>query len=60
MTSGTIKFDYTVTVTGGPGVIVGNTTPATNLNTGYTINFAYQNNSDSITISLLFNYTKGR
>jgi len=45
MTSGTIKFDYTVTVTGGPGVIVGNTAPASNLSTGYTINLAYQNNS---------------
>ena len=48
MTSGAIRFDYTVSVTGGPGVIVGNTSPGTNLLPGYTINYTYQNNSDTI------------
>ena len=57
MTSGAIRFDYTVSVTGGPGVIVGNTAPATNLLPGSTINFSYQNNSAGITVCLLFNYT---
>ena len=41
-----MRFDYTVSVTGGPGVIVGNTTPGANLLPGYTINLQYQNNSD--------------
>ena len=45
MTSGAIRFDYTISVTGGPGVIVGNTSPGTNLLPGHTINFTYQNNS---------------
>ncbi len=48
MTSGSIQFDYTVAVSGGPGVIIGNTTPGSNLNPGYTINFPYQNDSDTI------------
>jgi gliding motility-associated-like protein len=48
MSTGAIRFDYNVTVTGGPGVIVGNTSPATNLLPGATINFTYQNNSDTI------------
>jgi gliding motility-associated-like protein len=48
MTSGSIRFDYTVGVTGGPGVIVGNTSPAFNQLPGSTINFQYQNNSDTI------------
>ena len=46
MTSGAMRFDYNVSVTGGPGVIVGNTSPAVNLLPGYTINLTYQNNSD--------------
>ncbi|MGD0756169.1 MAG: PKD-like domain-containing protein, partial [Bacteroidales bacterium] len=48
MTSGSIRFDYTVGVTGGPGVVVGNTAPAVDLPLSYTINFTYQNNSDTI------------
>jgi gliding motility-associated-like protein len=48
MTSGAMRFDYTVNVTGGPGVIVGNTSPAVNLPPSYAINFVYQNNSDTI------------
>ena len=31
MTEGAMRFDYTVSVTGGPGVIVGNTAPANDL-----------------------------
>jgi gliding motility-associated-like protein len=45
---GVMRFDYTVSVTGGPGVVVGNTSPAVNLPPSYAINFAYQNNSDTI------------
>jgi gliding motility-associated-like protein len=48
MTSGAMRFDYMVSVTGGPGVLVGNTSPAVNLPPSYTINFTYQNNSDTI------------
>jgi gliding motility-associated-like protein len=48
MTTGSMRFDYMVSVTGGPGVIVGNTSPAVNLPPSYTINFTYQNNSDTI------------
>jgi gliding motility-associated-like protein len=48
MTSGAIRFDYTVTATGGSGIIVGNTAPATDLLPGHTINFTYQNNSDML------------
>ena len=48
MTDGAMRFDYTVSVTGGPGVIVGNTATANNLLPGHIINFTYQNNSDII------------
>jgi hypothetical protein len=48
MTSGSILYDYNVTTTGGAGVIVGNTSPASNLMPGYIINYTYQNNSDTI------------
>jgi gliding motility-associated-like protein len=48
MTSGEIRLDYTVAVTGGPGVIVGNTSPAVNLVPPHTISYSYQNNSDTI------------
>ena len=45
MTTGSIVFDYTVSVTGGPGIVVGNTTPAIGKPLNYIINFSYQNNS---------------
>ena len=43
-----MRFDYTVSVTGGAGEVVGNTTPASNLIPGSIINFSYQNNSASL------------
>jgi hypothetical protein len=48
MTSGTILFDYTVSVTGGAGVVIGNTTPEVNRPLNYFISFPYQNTSDTI------------
>ena len=48
MTSGSIRFDYTVNVTGGPGVVVGNTTSQADRIPGYTISYPYQNNSDTL------------
>jgi gliding motility-associated-like protein len=48
MTSGAIRFDYNVSVTGGPGIIVGSTAPEVNRIPGYIIGFPYQNNSDTI------------
>ena len=54
MTSGTVIFDYTVSTTGGAGVIVGNTSPGVNRPLNYTISNSYQNNSDIIqTVSYL-------
>jgi gliding motility-associated-like protein len=48
MTGGIINFDYTVSVTGGPGIIVGNTGPGNDLLPGQNISRSYQNNSDTI------------
>ena len=48
MTSGSIRFDYNISITGGPGVIIGNTAPEVNRVPGYVIGFPYQNNSDTI------------
>ncbi|MFN8210524.1 MAG: gliding motility-associated C-terminal domain-containing protein [Bacteroidales bacterium] len=48
MTMGQIKFDYTVSVTGGPGVVVGPTAPGSNLTPGQKIQLQYQDNSDTI------------
>jgi gliding motility-associated-like protein len=48
MTSGGIRFDYTVSVTGGPGVIVGNTSPGVDRLPGSAISLQYQNNSGII------------
>ncbi|HKK41975.1 MAG TPA: gliding motility-associated C-terminal domain-containing protein, partial [Bacteroidales bacterium] len=48
MTSGSVVFDYTVGVSGGPGVISGSTAPGSDLSQGYTIDNNYQNNSDTI------------
>jgi gliding motility-associated-like protein len=48
MTSGSIRFDYTVSVTGGPGVVIGNTTPQTDRIPGYTLSYPYLNTSDTL------------
>jgi gliding motility-associated-like protein len=48
MTTGVIRFDYTVSVTGGAGVVVGSTAPGSNLVPGQKIIFSYQDNSDTI------------
>jgi hypothetical protein len=48
MTSGAIRFDYNVSVSGAPGAIVGNTSPEVNRIPGYIIGFPYQNISDTI------------
>jgi gliding motility-associated-like protein len=48
MTNGIIEFDYTVSVTGAPGIVVGNTAAATFLPVGHQVVFPYQNNSDTI------------
>jgi len=48
MKSGSIRFDYNVSVTGGSGVIVGSTTPEVDRLPEYIIGFPYQNNSDTI------------
>ncbi len=47
MTSGSIIFDYTVSVTGA-GVVTGNTTPQADRQPGYTISYPYQNSSDTL------------
>lgn len=47
MTTGSIRFDYTVTKTGGT-LTVGSTADATNLVPDHNINFPYQNNSNTI------------
>lgn len=41
-------FDYTITKTGGAGIVTGNTNPATNLNPGDKIIFKYRNYSDTL------------
>ena len=48
MTSGTIIFDYSVSVSGAAGVVTGNTSSQTGRIQGYTINYPYQNSSDTI------------
>jgi gliding motility-associated-like protein len=48
MTSGAIRFDYTVSVTGGPGIVTGNIAPETDRTPGYKIVFPYQNYSDTL------------
>ena len=56
MTKGIILFDYTVSVTGGPGIVVGNMSPGSNLVPGQQITWSYQNNSDTIQ-SVFFSIT---
>jgi gliding motility-associated-like protein len=46
MTSGGIRFDYTVGVSSGS--VIGNTNPGNDLSAGYHIIYSYQNNSDTI------------
>ncbi len=48
MTSGSIVFDYTVSVTGGPGIVAGNTSGELNHVPGYIINRQYNNSSDTL------------
>ncbi|MCJ7449331.1 MAG: gliding motility-associated C-terminal domain-containing protein, partial [Bacteroidales bacterium] len=48
MTKGVITFDYTVTVSGGPGDLVGSTDTVTGMTPGQKIVLPYTNNSDSI------------
>lgn len=48
MTNGNIQFDYTVSVTGAMGEVVGNTDIKNNLAPGYQIILPYQNNSGTI------------
>jgi gliding motility-associated-like protein len=45
---GNIIFDYTVSVSGGPGILTGNMTPETARIPGYNIVRSYQNISDTI------------
>ena len=48
MTKGAITFDYTVTVSGGPGDLVGSTAAVTGMMPGQKIVLPYTNNSDTI------------
>ncbi len=48
MTTGSIMFDYTVSVTGLPGDVIGNTSPANNLSNNTTLSYAYTNSADSL------------
>ena len=56
MTKGYVIFDYSVTLTGNPGDITGNTDPGTSLQPGERIRFNYTNSSDTIQ-SVFFNIT---
>jgi gliding motility-associated-like protein len=47
-TFGSVIFDYSVSVTGGPGVVSGNMTPETARVPGYSIGRSYQNISDTL------------
>jgi len=47
-TKGVVRFDYTVSVSGMPGDVIGNTSPANDLPPGHVINFTYRNNTDTI------------
>jgi gliding motility-associated-like protein len=48
MTSGAIRFNYTVSVTGGPGIVIGNVAPENDRIPNYKITFPYQNYSDTL------------
>lgn len=47
-TKGVVRFDYTISHSGLPGDIDGDTIPASDLVPGHVINFTYQNNTDTI------------
>ncbi len=47
-TMGVIRFDYYVTLSGSPGDLDGNSSPASDLPPGHVINYTYQNNTDTI------------
>jgi gliding motility-associated-like protein len=48
MTSGVIRFDYTISATGGPGIVSGNMASATDRSPGDKIIFPYENSSDTL------------
>ena len=48
MTTGSVRFDYTVSVTGLPGEVVGNTAPASNLANNTILSYSYTNIADSL------------
>jgi len=61
MTSGTIRFDYTVRFTGVPGDIAGNSDPKNDLDPGHKMTYSYTNTAagtriDSVS-SVLYNIT---
>ncbi|HUS86915.1 MAG TPA: gliding motility-associated C-terminal domain-containing protein, partial [Bacteroidales bacterium] len=58
MTHGLIRFDYTVSVTGLPGDVTGDTNPGNDLPPGYIIMFNYDNNTD--TVQSVYYYTLPR
>ncbi|MGQ9619507.1 MAG: T9SS type B sorting domain-containing protein [Bacteroidales bacterium] len=47
-TKGEMRFDYTVSLSGLPGQLVGDTTPAEDLLPNHIINLTYRNNTDTI------------
>jgi gliding motility-associated-like protein len=53
MTKGEILFDYTISLTGNPGDLTGNTLSATDLPNGHIIHFSYNNSSDTV-LSVLY------
>ncbi len=53
---GVMQFDYTVAVTGGPGVVVGDILPEVDRVKNYTISRSYQNNSSTLQ-SVFFSIT---
>ncbi len=59
MTSGTIKFDYTVRFTGVPGDIIGNSDPKNDLDPGHKMGYSYKNIAEGSRIdsvsSVLYN-----
>jgi gliding motility-associated-like protein len=56
MTMGVIRFDYTVSLSGLPGQVIGNTTPVNNVVPNTVLAFTYQNTTDtmqSVTYSVI-------
>jgi gliding motility-associated-like protein len=48
MTMGVIRFDYTISLSGLPGQVIGNNAPASNVTPGSNLAFTYQNITDTI------------